>query len=226
MDAEGRPAGRSPVGLEQSAGPVADPREAASYITDLSADNAAIRDMMDPNRGREHAINPYMFAEARRSITTVGEANPIPTSIMPMLKPVNVTTFYQHKSGRVYLKMHPPGDKLQIIDRPATEADKKAYPREWQRFRDGQDQHVKTLDQLPSLRNHPGKAKPFYDAGIYTPHHAATLSDEALATVPGAPELAQESQAYLASQQLQIDALKIENAELKRQLEAMKSRPT
>lgn len=129
--------GRYAVDLEKPAGPVADPKESANYLTDLTEYGVVDRDIM--TRGLEYGSNPAFGYSGQSNYASpprlnIAQAEPIPTSQMPMLKAGNAVIFYQHKNGSHYIRIHSPGDRLNVIDRPVREDDKVRYSQEWQQF--------------------------------------------------------------------------------------------
>ncbi len=40
----------------------------------------------------------------------------------------------------VYVRIHPPGERLNIIDRPSTTADQRRWPMQWMQFKQNQQQ--------------------------------------------------------------------------------------
>lgn len=98
----------------------------------------------------------------------------------------------------VYVKIHEPGERLMIVDRPVKDEDKDRFPTQWARFI-----HNKT--QIPEgtmvdllFPNNPAVADNLKAQGIYTIQQLAKLSAHAIDTVGmGCQEWVNMANAYL-----------------------------
>src|SRR4051812_23395394 len=59
----------------------------------------------------------------------------------PLLNPAKSSAagrpFFEDK---VFIRIHPPGERLNIVDREATEVEKRRYPMQWRQFVDQREQ--------------------------------------------------------------------------------------
>src|SRR5215475_11869113 len=125
--------GREPVVLEQSCAPVADPLEAASYVTDLRDPASEGKDLLD--RGRESSLLTAL-AGAMPNAIQAAPAEALRLSGIPRRDDHSIVVFYLNKKSNLpHIRIQPPGERLNIVDRPATHADTLAYPRHWSAFR-------------------------------------------------------------------------------------------
>jgi len=76
---------------------------------------------------------------------------------------------------RIYARIHPPGERLNIVDRPASEADKRNFPREWQQF-------VTNAEQI-------GEGTPIEMLHPHQPSVGATLKAHGVHTIEKCAEL-------------------------------------
>ncbi len=99
---------------------------------------------------------------------------------------------------QIYVTMHPPGERLNIVDRPATEADKFRFPVQWSKF-------IQKAAQVPDgtpidllFPNNPSIADNLKTYGIYTVQQLANLSADAINNVGmGAQEYVNMAKRYI-----------------------------
>lgn len=80
----------------------------------------------------------------------------------------------------IYVTIHPPGERLNIVDRPATDEDKMRWPMQWQRFTLNKTQVPEGTPVDVLFPNHPAVAATLKGNGIYTIQQLAELSANAI----------------------------------------------
>jgi hypothetical protein len=81
---------------------------------------------------------------------------------------------------KIFVRIHPPGERLNIVDRPATDVDKRRYPTQWRQF---VDNHEQVADGTPIdllWPNHPAVAATLRAHGVQTIEQCAALSGVAI----------------------------------------------
>ena len=97
-----------------------------------------------------------------------------------------------------YIRMHPPGERLNIIERPARDDDKYRFPRQWNQFVQKQSQVPEGTPIELLYPNHPAYADTLRAHGIYTIQQLAELSAHAIDAVGmGAQEAVNKAQRYI-----------------------------
>jgi len=232
--------GREAVGLEQSCPPVANPLDAVppplpgalrSTITDLRDPASENKDLS--TRGLEH---PALAGLAGRMANTTAAGQAEVTRLSSLPSDNTIAVFYLRKPiDTVYIKIHQAGERLQVNDRPATQADTERYPKQWLAFKYSKDitNKVKEGTPLSALFQHqPTLVRQYEEAvGIHTVEQYAALSDNAIQSVHdhGLPYDPQRANEFLAQQPIKerdqnIAELSKENEALKLQLAELKSR--
>lgn len=105
------------------------------------------------------------------------------------------TPFYENK---IYVMMHEPGERLNIVKREATDNDKMRFPVQWNKF-------VQNAEQIPDgvriellYPNNPAMAEMMRAHGIFTVEQLANLSAHAIDNVGmGAQEHVNLAKRYL-----------------------------
>ncbi len=99
-----------------------------------------------------------------------------------------------------YVHIAPPGEKLNIVDRPATGADARRFPTQWQQFTTNKQQ---TPDGTPVdllYPDSPSVGATLRASGVYTVEQLAELSGHAIDNVGmGAQQWVNAAQKYLAA---------------------------
>lgn len=137
-----------------------------------------------------------------------------------------VVVFYQHPTeneaksrmaGRkifedvVHVRIHAPGERLNVIDRPVREEDKMAYPKQWSQFLNKQVQIPEGTPIDLLFVNHPSIAEMLRAQGVFTIEQCAKLSANALDTLGmGAQEFKNKAIQYLDSASSGAEFLKME----------------
>lgn len=84
---------------------------------------------------------------------------------------------------RIYVRIHPPGERLNIIDRLATEADKRRFPMQWHQYQQNapQQSNGTPIDMLFPAQ--PSVAAALKASGVHTVEQCAALSAHAIETI-------------------------------------------
>lgn len=92
-----------------------------------------------------------------------------------------------------------PGDKNNIIHRPANDGDKRQFAKAWQAFRDGQSGQVSgfPLKEWPAITRSEVENLAYFK--VYTVEHLAELSDGAITQVGPVRHLVEKAKAFLAA---------------------------
>jgi hypothetical protein len=123
-----------------------------------------------------------------------------------------------------YLRLHPPGERLNIIDRPSTEEDKHRFPRQWNQF-------VKKQSQIPEgtpldflYPNNPAYADMLRGHGIYTIQQLAQLSAHGIDSIGmGAQQAVTKAKTFLqeSGDSAALNKLRKEGEEKDRQIKIL-----
>lgn len=99
-----------------------------------------------------------------------------------------------------FIRMHPPGERLNIIDRPATDDDKMRYASQWHRYTLSQSQVPEGTPIDLLFPNHPNVADMLRAVSIFTVEQCANLSAHAIESIGmGAQEYVNKAKKYLES---------------------------
>ena len=99
---------------------------------------------------------------------------------------------------RVFIRIHPPGERLNIVDRPATSQDQRRFPTQWSQFKDNRQQIPEgtPIDLLHPET--PSIAAMLRANGVHTIEQCAELSGPAIDNVGmGAQKYVNECVKYL-----------------------------
>lgn len=114
---------------------------------------------------------------------------------------------------QVYVRIHPPGERLNIVDRPADESHAQRFPQQWHAFLQN---HSQTPDGTPVDMLYP--EQPSIGAmlkanGIHTVEQLAELSAHAIDTIGmGAQRYVNAAVTYLKAAKKGVDATEFRNA--------------
>lgn len=99
---------------------------------------------------------------------------------------------------QVYVRIHPPGERLNIIDRPATRSDSQRWPTQWNQFQQ-QKQQVPEGTQIDLLYpERPSVAAMLRAAAVHTIEQCAELSANAIETIGmGAQQYVNDAKKFL-----------------------------
>jgi len=102
--------------------------------------------------------------------------------------------------NKVYVRIQPPGERLNIVVRPVQDVDKKKWPREWAEFLAGKAQVPDGTPVEMLFPNHPAIGEMLKGNNIFTIQQLANASAHALDNIGmGAQGWQTKAQAYLAS---------------------------
>lgn len=99
---------------------------------------------------------------------------------------------------KIYVRIHPPGERLNIIDRVATDNDKKRFPMQWSQYKENAPQVCDgtPIDML--FPASPAQGAALKASGVHTIEQLANLSAHAIETIGmGAQQWANEAQRYI-----------------------------
>lgn len=104
------------------------------------------------------------------------------------LKPVHqpgasVEAGRQIFKDKLYVRIHPPGERLNIIDREATNADKQRFPIQWQQYQQNAPQQSEGTPVEMLFPATPSIPAALRANGVYTIEHLAELSAHAIESV-------------------------------------------
>jgi hypothetical protein len=116
---------------------------------------------------------------------------------------------------RVFVRIHPPGERLNIIDRPATGEDKKRWPIQWQQFQQNKAQTPEGTPIEMLYPDQPSVAAALRASSVHTIEQCADLSAAAIDTIGmGAQRYSNDAKKYLEVANKGVGA-----AQLRRELE-------
>lgn len=99
---------------------------------------------------------------------------------------------------KIFVRIHPPGERLNIIEREASDADRRRFPMQWAQFKDNAPQTANgtPIDML--FAANPSVAAMLKASGVHTVEQCAKLSAHAIETIGmGAQQWVNEAQRYL-----------------------------
>lgn len=130
-----------------------------------------------------------------------------------------------------YVKMHAPGENLQIIDRPVREDDRMRFPRQWQAFQENREQISDGIPIDMLFPSYPNIGDNLRSCGVHTVEQCANMSANAMDTIGmGAQEYKNRAKDYLEAASAganyhkftdQLDAKDREIARLKKDMDAL-----
>jgi hypothetical protein len=92
------------------------------------------------------------------------------------------------REPKLYIRISPPGEFGNVIERPATDRDKKTHARQWEQFERGEPQVVEgePIEKLAALYPNGKKVVAVLEkAGVFTLEQLAGLSGHAIDTLGG-----------------------------------------
>lgn len=129
----------------------------------------------------------------------------------------------------IYVRIHPPGERLSIIERPANDGDKKRFPMQWAQFKDNAPQ---VSDGTPIdflFPANPATAAALKASGVHTIEQCGKLSAHAIEQIGmGAQQWCNEAQRYLevANKGVKASQLKQALEEKDRQIHSLNHKIT
>lgn len=113
-----------------------------------------------------------------------------------------------------YVMIHPPGERLNIIDRPVQESDKQRWPRQWQAFIQNRAFVPEGTPIAQLFPANPEVADMLRGLGIHTVEMCAKMTAHAIESVGmGCQDWVNKAKTYLESAQRGVDYHKIEQME-------------
>jgi len=85
--------------------------------------------------------------------------------------------FYEDK---IFVRIHPPGERLNIVDREATDTDRKRFPAQWQQFRQNKQQQPEGTPIELLYPDYPSVPAMLRASGVQTIEQCADLSATAI----------------------------------------------
>ena len=135
--------------------------------------------------------------------------------------------------NQIFVRIHPPGERLNIIDRPVQESDKRRFSHQWNSFLQNKTQVPEGTPIDLLFPNNPATADSLKGMGVYTIQQCASLSANAIENVGmGGREWVNMAVQYLDSAKSGTSFLKLraeldkkeqDNKLLKRQFEQIKA---
>lgn len=123
--------------------------------------------------------------------------------VMFFLKPVHnparsVEMNSPQFDDKIFVRIHPPGERLNIIERLASDSDKKRFPMQWVQFKDNSPQVTNgtPIDML--FPANPSIGAALKASGVHTVEQCGALSAHAIETIGmGAQQWVNDAQRYL-----------------------------
>jgi hypothetical protein len=110
----------------------------------------------------------------------------------------------------VFVRIHPPGERLNIVDRPANANDARRFPTQWAQFQQNKEQvpDGTPIDLL--YPDHPSIGAMLRANGVYTIEQCAGLSGPAIDSIGmGAQRYTNDSQKYIQMSEKGVGASKL-----------------
>ena len=137
--------------------------------------------------------------------------------------------FYE---DQVFVRIHPPGERLNIVDRPLKDTDKQRWPVQWAQFQQNKQQVPEGTPIDVLYPEHPSVAAVLRAAAVHTIEQCADLSGPAIDNIGmGAQRYVNDSKKYLEAatkgvgtsrMRHEMDELKRENKVLTQTIEQLK----
>ncbi len=133
-----------------------------------------------------------------------------------------------------FVKIQQPGEKLNVVDRPATDFDKARFRNQWASYQEGKDQSPDGIPLTHLFPHRPEIVDTMKGYKIHTVEALANLSGHAIDTVGmGARDWVNAAQSYLKQAEKgvdfhrfnkEMDAMKLKNTTLERQVSELAAR--
>jgi hypothetical protein len=99
---------------------------------------------------------------------------------------------------QIYVRIHPPGERLSIVDRPATDQDRRRWPMQWGQFKDNRKQVPEGTPIDLLYPEQPSVGAMMRASGVHTIEQCAELSGNAIETIGmGAQSYVNAAKKYL-----------------------------
>lgn len=103
-----------------------------------------------------------------------------------------------YHEDQVFVRIHPPGERLNIVDRPVKDSDKRRWPIQWAQFQQNQEQHPEGTPVDLLYPAHPSVAATLRANGVFTIEQCAELSGPAIDSIGmGAQRYSNDAKKYL-----------------------------
>lgn len=149
--------------------------------------------------------------------------------VMFFLKPIrnqakSVETGRPYFDDKVFVRIHPPGERLNIVEREANDSDRRRFPIQWAQFKENSPQvsDGTPIDML--FAANPSIAAALKASGVHTVEQCAGLSAHAIETIGmGAQQWVNEAARYLevANKGVKASQLKAMGEEKDRQITSL-----
>lgn len=97
-----------------------------------------------------------------------------------------------------YVRIHPPGERLNIVDRPVKDADRNRFPMQWHQYQQNKEQKPDGTPIDLLYPDHPSIGATLKASNVYTIEQCAELSGTAIDTIGmGAQRYCNDSKKYL-----------------------------
>ena len=101
-------------------------------------------------------------------------------------------------NDQVFVRIAPPGEKLNVVDRPATGSDARRWPKQWEQFQQNKQQTVEGTPVDLLYPDNPSIGSTLRASGVYTIEQLAELSGNAIESVGmGAQTWVNAAQKYM-----------------------------
>jgi hypothetical protein len=117
----------------------------------------------------------------------------------PMLNPAKSKELgHPYHEDKIYIRVHPPGERLNITDRPVTEQDTRRWPMQWQQFRQQKEQRPDGAPIELLYPEQPAIAATLRACNVLTIEQCAELSAHAIEQIGmGAQQYSNYAQKWL-----------------------------
>lgn len=111
---------------------------------------------------------------------------------------------------RVFVRIHPVGERLNIVDRPATVQDQRRFPTQWNQFKDNRQQIPEGTPIDLLYPEHPSIGASLRAGGVHTIEQCAELSGTAIDQLGmGSQRYSNDAQKYIAAANKGVGAAQI-----------------
>lgn len=126
---------------------------------------------------------------------------------------------------QVFVRIHPPGERLNIIERLANDTDKRRFPNQWHLFQQNKPQTTNGIPIDLLFPAHPSVAAALKASGVHTVEQCAELSAHAIESIGmGCQTWVNDAQRYLevANKGVKASQLKAMSEEKDREINGLK----
>jgi hypothetical protein len=117
-----------------------------------------------------------------------------------------------HYDDITFVRIHPPGERLNIVDRKATDADKRRFPVQWAQYQQQKEQIPEGTPIDLLYPEHPSIAATMRAHGVHTVEQCAELSANALETIGmGAQRYCNDAKRYIELAERGVKASQLRN---------------